>query len=140
MSRCSNNFGPSIQSDNGWIQSNDAVYDDISGSLSNRHIRVVNENGESIMLRAHEITDVLENILDKVIEKKDIDLYRKINKSLKKHIDGNIEILDKEMKNYFYDKIDKVAENIAISMIDSEIEKQVKERVEAKLEEMRKLL
>jgi len=124
-----------------WIENNDAVYDDISNDIINGNvIRVNNDKGETLLLKKHEIADVLESILDKVIEQKDIDLYRKINTDLRKHINTNIEILDTETKKYFHDKIDKVAENIAVSMIDSEIERQVRERVEAKIEEMRKLL
>jgi len=129
----------------GWIENNDAVYDDLSikanpTQLDGDVIRVQNEDGNTLLLKRHEISDVLEGILEKVIEQKDIDLYKKINKDLRKHIDTNVEILNTETKKYFHDKIDKVAEDIAISMLDSEIEKRVREKVEAKLEEMRKLL
>lgn len=132
---------------NGWIENNDAVYDDFSEGFRNNPrkpdgdvIRVQNSDGNTLLLKRHEIGDVLEDILNKVIEQKDIDLYKKINRDLRKHIDTNIEILNTETKKYFHDKIDKVAENIAIGMLDSEIEKQVRARIEVKLAEMRKVL
>lgn len=126
---------------NGWLGQNDAVYDDISEQIINGEVvSIENEKGETLLLKKTEVSEVLEGLLDKLIAQKDIDLYRKINQDLRKHIDTNIEILDTETKKYFYDKIDKVAEDIAIKLTNAEIERQVKERVEVKLEEIKKLL
>lgn len=124
-----------------WVDADEPVYNDISSrAVDGAVIRVRNENGDSLLLKKSELSDVLEDILNKLIEEKDIDLYKKVNAGLKKYIDENTKLLKEDSLKYYSDKIDKVAEEIAISMLDTEIERQVKERVEAKLDEMRKLL
>lgn len=103
-------------------------------------ISVKNDEGDTIYLKEHEINDVLETLLDKVIKAKGIDLTNNFILELRQHIDDRANIIRKETMTYFADKIDKLAEKIAMSMIDSDIEKRVKEKVEIKLEQMRKLL
>lgn len=132
---------PRIKTPRGWTDLDEPVYDDISSrAVDGAVIRVRNEDGDTLLLKKHELSDVLEGILNKLIEDKDIDLYKKVNSGLMKHIDENTKMLTDDSLKYYSDKIDKVAEDIAISMLDSEIEKQIRFRVEAKLEEMRKLL
>jgi len=103
-------------------------------------ISFTDKNGNKLLYTEREVSEVLKELVDNVIKEKDVDLYKTINTDLRKHIDTNIEILDIETKKYFYDKIDKIAEDSAMRMVDRVIEEKVNERVEEKLAEMRKLL
>lgn len=103
-------------------------------------IKIKNDIGETIYLKAHELNSVLGGLLDKVIKEKGFDLYKETQTRLLEKIDEEVEKIESNTNRYFLDKIDALAEKIALNMINSEIEKRVKIKVDKKLNQMKKLL
>lgn len=103
-------------------------------------VKIKNDRGETVYLKEHELHDILERLLDKVIKEKGFDLYKETQTRLLENIDREVKKIETNTNRYFLDKIDALAEKIAENILNSEIERRVKLKVEKKLSQMKKLL
>lgn len=116
--------------------------DDFSDYVDDKVVKLHNENGNVIYIKPVELENVLQNMITKILEKEleSNDYYKEVSQALKGHVTRVVDEMKTYTLNYFNEQLDILSEEIAEKMLDSEIERRVKEKLEIKIEEIKKLL
>lgn len=101
-------------------------------------IKVALENDEAVLLSREEIKDLFLAYLDKEYDLISTKIGNNQKKRLFKFIDEKIVNLQTILLKHIDEKFDKVSEKIITKLVSSEIELEVKNRVELKLNEFYK--
>jgi gas vesicle protein len=120
---------------------NDDEFDDIpigrQRIVDGDVVEYENEDGDTFVFKKHEINDVIRECIDKSISEKNIDLYSEVEKKLTNYVTQYVNEMEKDVLERFYNKIDEVAERIAVETLNYRIEEEVQKRVEDKINKMK---
>lgn len=99
-----------------------------------------NDVGDKFIFKKYELTDIIREAIDKAIKDKNIDLYSEVEERLSTFFEKYINEMELDLMNRFKDKVDEVAERMAIKTLNYRIEEEVQKRLEIKLKEITKII
>ena len=99
-----------------------------------------NGRGDTFYFRTQELKEVLLEGVQNVIQEKNINLYKEVEDKMQAFATKYIDDMEKDFLNIFYNKVDEIAEKLAVKMLNYKIEEEVEKRLEEKLEEMKQIL
>lgn len=99
-----------------------------------------NDKDEEYLFNKTELTEVLRDILIQEITLLEDKPLERFKENLLNKIDFLIIRLESELESYYETRINDIVERICVKMIDSEIEKRVTDKLNIKLEEIKKFL
>jgi uncharacterized membrane protein YheB (UPF0754 family) len=109
----------------------DQNYRKVSGDI----VEYTNENG-TFAFKKHEVGDVIremiqQEMLNNVETKVALD---SLTHRMENFVSEYISDMEKRLENFFYEKVDEVAENLYLRALDSKIEDEVNKRLENKID------
>ncbi len=123
-----------------WLNVDKDEFHRVDGTV----VSYTNGAGDEFFFKEQEVEVIIEKIIEKVIVDKNIDMYKEITDGFQDFVKNNIEELEKRSKDYYFKKIDAVAQKLAEKMLDYKIEEEINKRVdklvEQKFKEIEKLL
>ena len=99
-----------------------------------------NDVGDKFIFKKYEIKDVIREFVDEAIGHSKINLHIEFEEKITKDISGYLKRLEKDLLTQFYDKVDEVAEKMAVETLEFRIEEEVQKRLDIKLKEIERLI
>jgi hypothetical protein len=103
-------------------------------------VEYTNDNG-TFVFKKHEVGEVIRELVDKALSDESIDLTNEtkeqmdlINDKLRDYVSTYLSDMENRFKEFFYEKVEEVAEKLYLRALDSKIEEEVNKRLESKID------